>query len=124
MESSLVHGMAFPFAVDPQSGRITWASGHEKIRQNIRIILSTRIGERPMRRTFGTRIPSLAHDINDTVLAQVALTQAQEALLQWEPRVIIADAHIQQQQEGELYLALRYAFVGEQSADELLLPLT
>lgn len=77
-----------------------------------------------MRRTFGTRIPSLAHDINDTVLAQVALTQAQEALLQWEPRVIIADAHIQQQQEGELYLALRYAFVGEQSADELLLPLT
>lgn len=118
-----IAGPAFPFGVDPRTGRIAWAYGREKIRQNVRILLGTRVGERPLRRTFGTRIPSLVHDNNNAVLAQLALTQAQEAILQWEPRILVVDAKVQQS-EGELRLALRYAFVGEPAADELALPLS
>lgn len=117
-----IAGTAFPFAIDPKTGSLAWAHGREKIRQNIRIILSTRVGERPMQRTFGTRLPSLVHDVNSQVLAQIALTQAQEALLQWEPRVLVTDARVDQQ-ESDLTLALRYAFLGEQTNDELALPL-
>jgi uncharacterized protein len=115
-----IQGTAFPFTIDPQSGSITWAEGREKIRQNIRIILATRIGERPMQRNFGTRLPSLVHDVNSSVLAQIALSQVQEALLQWEPRVLATDVRVEQQ-ESELKLALRYAFLAEQSNDELAL---
>jgi phage baseplate assembly protein W len=117
-----IAGLAFPFAIDPQTGGFAWARDREKIRQNIRILLSTRIGERPMQRNFGTRLPSLVHDMNSAVLAQIAITQTQEALLQWEPRVLVTDATVEQQ-EGELKLNLRYAFLAEQTNDELALPL-
>jgi uncharacterized protein len=117
-----IAGVAFPFAIDPQTGGVTWAHGREKIRQNLRVILGTRVGERPMQRNFGTRIPSLVHDVNDAMLAQIALEQAREALLQWEPRVLVTDARVQQE-EGEMRLTLRYAFLAEQINDELALPL-
>ena len=44
------------------------AEGEDKIRQNVRLILGTRLGERPMLRDFGTRMPGLVHDPNDEVL--------------------------------------------------------
>jgi phage baseplate assembly protein W len=43
-------------------------------------------------------------------------------MLQWEPRVLVTDATVEQQ-EGELKLNLRYAFLAEQTNDELALPL-
>ncbi len=45
-----VTGFAFPFRVDPSSGGVASATGRDKIRQNIRQIIATRFGERPMLR--------------------------------------------------------------------------
>ena len=121
-QTDTVKGIAFPFSIDAQTGSVSCTQGREKIRQNIRIILATRIGERPMQRDFGTRLPSLVHDMNRSVLAQIALNQVQEALLQWEPRVLATDVRVDQQ-ESEFKLALRYAFLAEQANDELALPI-
>jgi hypothetical protein len=121
-QTETIAGTAFPFAIDPQTGGIAWARDREKIRQNIRILLSTRLGERPMQRNFGTRLPALVHGVNSAILSQIAITQTQEAMLQWEPRVLVTDATVEQQ-EGELKLNLRYAFLAEQTNDELALPL-
>jgi phage baseplate assembly protein W len=122
-DTEQVAGPAFPFAIDPQTGGVAWARGRDKIRQNLRVLLGTRVGERPMQRNFGARLPSLVHDVNSAVLAQIAITQAQEAVLQWEPRVLVTDAQVEQR-EGELKLILRYAFIAEQKNDELALQLT
>ncbi len=115
-----VRGAAFPFRIDPETGAVAWASGHKKIRQNIRIILGTRHGERPMLRQFGSRVHSLVHDVNDDVLADLVQRQAQQALLQWEPRVLIIDSQVDQS-EGELRLRLRYRHTTEPVADEVVL---
>jgi uncharacterized protein len=124
-----VKGIAFPFAIDPSSGRIAVASGREKIRQDLRILLSIRVGERPMLRDYGTRIPSLVHDINDGIRADIAQNQTAQAIQRWEPRVLLMESQVEQH-EGELKLRLRYIFVEEpfksaadSSDDELILPI-
>lgn len=118
-----VKGMSFPFRIDPDTGGVAEASGADKIRQNVRIILSTRIGERPMLREFGSRIPGLVHDPNDAVLAELAKTQAVNALLRWEPRVLITNMFVEAD-EGELRLRLDYVHSAEPVGGQLLLPLT
>jgi phage baseplate assembly protein W len=117
-----VQGFGFPFQIDPRTGGVAWSRGRDKIRQNVRIILETRQGERPMLRDFGSRIPSLVHDINDDVLADIARRQAQEALLQWEPRVLITDLATQQD-EGEVQLRIRYVHPSNTLRDEVVLML-
>jgi Bacteriophage baseplate protein W len=118
-----VAGMAYPFLIDPATGGVAWATGADKIRQNVMLILSTRYGERPLNRVFGTRIQTLVHDPNDGVLASLLQSQAQQTLLQFEPRVLVTETSITQS-EGTVQMVLNYAFTTEPVADQLILPLS
>ena len=117
-----VQGVAFPFRIDPVTGGVAWASGSDKIRQDVRIILSTRLGERPMLRDFGTRLPSLVHDPNDDVMADLLQNQARQALLQWEPRIMVTSIQVTQD-EGEARMVLNYVHTSEPVANQMILPL-
>jgi phage baseplate assembly protein W len=116
-----VHGFAFPFSIS-NTGGVSRASGRDKIRQNIRALLATRHGERVMLREYGTRIHSLVHDPNDDALGVLVKRQLQEALLAWEPRVVITQVSFVRQ-EGELHVRLDYTHTDEPSTDSLLVPL-
>ena len=118
-----VRGFGFPFRIDPATGGVQTASGIEKIRQNLRVILGTRVGERPLLRQFGTRIPSLVHEPNDSALADVIQTQAREALMQWEPRVLVTESRIEQN-DGELRVQLSYILTTEPAGGQMTLTLT
>jgi phage baseplate assembly protein W len=119
-----VRGLAFPFRVDP-SGRIELTEGQAKIRQNVGLILGTRLGERPMLREFGTRLPGLVHDPNDEVLLDIAQNHTRQALVRWEPRIFVTESQVEQEpDEGLLQLRLRYVHVNEQVAGQAVLPLT
>lgn len=119
-----VRGVAFPFRVDPATGRIETARGEAKIRQNVRLILGTRLGERPLLRDFGTRLPGLVHDPNDDVLVDIAENHAREALLRWEPRILVTDSQVERDaDEGLLQLRLRYVHTNEQVAGQAVVPL-
>jgi phage baseplate assembly protein W len=117
-----ISGPAFPFRIDPATGGVAWATGRDKLRQNVRLVLATRAGERPMLRDYGTRLHSLVHDPNDEVLAELARTQAQQALLQFEPRVLVTQTHIMQT-DGEVRMQINYTHTTEPVADQLILPL-
>ncbi len=118
-----IRGIAFPFRIDPQTGGVAWAAGDQKIRQNVMLIIGTRRGERPMLREFGSQLHGLVHNPNDQVLADVLRTQARNALLQWEPRVIINDALVTQT-EDSLHLRLSYFHTNEPvSGAQLVIPL-
>jgi phage baseplate assembly protein W len=117
-----IAGVAFPFAIDPATGRVAWAFGSDKLRQNVRLILGTRYGERPMLREFGTRLHSLVHDPNDDVMVELLRTQAQNALLQFEPRILVTQTQVTQE-EGEVRMLLNYTHTTEPVADQLVLPL-
>jgi phage baseplate assembly protein W len=118
-----IAGVAYPFRIDPATGGVAWATGAAKLRQNILLILGTRLGERPMMRNFGTRIHSLVHDPNDDVLAELLRSQAQQALLQFEPRVMVTQTKVTQS-EDEVQMLLNYTHTTEPVADQLILPLS
>jgi len=122
MADNEIAGVAFPFRIDPTTGGVSWAFGGDKLRQNIRIILGTRYGERPMLRDFGTRIHSLVHDPNDAVMVELLRTQAQQALLQFEPRVLVTKTDVTQS-GGEVRMVLNYTHTTAPIADQLILPL-
>ena len=74
-----------------------------------------------MLRQFGTRIASLVHDPNDDVLADLIRNQARDALLSWEPRILITQAEVQSN-EGELRLTT-YLVVPESRSERMVIPL-
>jgi phage baseplate assembly protein W len=117
-----IRGVAFPFRIDPTTGGVAMAKGGEKIRQNVRLILGVRLGERPMLRDFGTRLSSLVHEPNDDVMADLIQNQTHQALLQWEPRILITGMQVEQQ-DGEAVLRLNYMHTDEPVSNQTLLPL-
>lgn len=117
-----VRGPAFPFGIDPATGGIAWSAGTSKLAENVRLILMTRHGERPMDRDFGSRIHSLAHEPNDGALAQLIGNQVRETLMQFEPRIVVAD--IRFEQDGpELTLQLHYFPTDKPEAQVMSVPL-
>ena len=118
-----ISGTCFPFRIDAATGGVARASGSDKLRQNVRVILGTRFGERPMLRDFGTRIAALVHDPNDAVLGELIQTQAQQALLRFEPRILVTSTKVVQSGEGEVSMLLNYTQTTAPIADQLILPL-
>src|SRR3954447_5385454 len=98
--TDLASGPAIPFRLGAD-GRVAMTSGTDKVRQNLRAVLATRLGERLMRRDFGTRIASLVHDPNDEALAALVTSEARDALLRWEPRLMVSATRAERV-EGEL----------------------
>jgi phage baseplate assembly protein W len=119
-----VAGTAYPFRIDPATGGFAVATGAEKVRQDLQVLLTTRLGERGLGRDFGTRLPSLVHDPNDDVLADVAVRQTAEAVLRWEPRVTVTSVDVDRDPDaGEVRLILTYRLIPEQTAGRLVVPL-
>ena len=102
-----IKGFAFPFRIDSQSGGVAVTEGPEKLRENLKHLLLTRIGERIMRRQYGGGVTQLLHEnINDGVIA-VARHQISKAILKYEPRVLPQEV-IVIPHDGELYLRVTY----------------
>lgn len=80
-------GWKFPVEADRISGKIMEASGEDKIRESIGIILSTRPGERVMRPEFGCRIYEYLFEIPDFRVRSEMEAAVKEALILWEPRI-------------------------------------
>jgi hypothetical protein len=115
-------GPAYPFEIDPATGGVAWSEDADKISENVRLILSTRRGERPMGRNFGTPIHQLVHEPNDGGLARLITKTAREELMRLEPRIVITDVHVQQS-GGEMSLELRYIHSDRPQADVMIVPL-
>jgi phage baseplate assembly protein W len=80
-------GWAFPIRADKTTGDVALAVYEEDIRQAIRLILETDLGERVMRPDFGVGLRALVFEpINTTTLA-LARHRVEEALITWEPRI-------------------------------------
>lgn len=119
-----VAGVGFPFRVDATTGGLAWARGDAKVSQDVRVLLATRLGERPLLRQYGTQLPALVHDPNDEVLVELAARQAQEAILRWEPRVMPSRIDVQRDpDEGRVYLELDLTALNDQRRGHLSVPL-
>jgi uncharacterized protein len=80
-------GWNAPVRPDDRSGRLDYASGPEKVRQSILIILDTEPGERVMRPTFGCGLRRYLMKPNTTATRTLIQREVGIALKTWEQRI-------------------------------------
>lgn len=105
----LGRGWAFPFSIETDRG-IALVAYEEDIKQSIRIILSTRKGERVMRSDFGCGIHELVFGaINTSLISQIE-RDVTEALRRYEARIEVDQVAVDQRfvNEGRLEVSIEY----------------
>ena len=86
-------GWTFPPRIDAQGG-ISLTNDRTEIDQAILIILSTSLGQRVMRPTFGCRLDELVFAPNDQQTAARARRYVEEAIGMWEPRIRVVSVDV------------------------------
>ena len=102
-------GLSFPLRTDAR-GKIMLTSGNQDIAEAIRIILSTRPGERVMRPTFGCRAHELLFEPRSPTTISLLQEYVYEALRIWEPRINLLQVNVvaDDSQIGALLAEIEY----------------
>lgn len=117
-------GWAFPFRIEPATGRVASALEEADIQQSIRIILGTAKGERVMRPDFGCGI----HDMVFSVVDMAAIAQIQRdvtvALRAYEARIDLIAVTIDRSMlsDGHLDVSIDYRVRTTNQPDNLVYP--
>ena len=91
-------GWAFPLTVGVQGG-LALATEKNEIEQAIIIILTTAIGERVMRPTFGSRLSELTFEPCNRQTLSLAEQYVRDALAMWEPRIEVENVSAEMLEE-------------------------
>ncbi|NNG82840.1 GPW/gp25 family protein [Acinetobacter sp. ANC 5378] len=95
----------------------------EQIRQSIQDILTTPIGSRIMRRSYGSLLPQMIDaPFNDVTKLQLYAASA-TALIQWENRINIESILIEQLDQGRFILELKLNIINSNQNESLSIPL-
>jgi phage baseplate assembly protein W len=86
-------GFQFPIKVNKKGG-LPWSSGPGRIQDAIWIILSTALGERVMRPTFGAGADSFVFEPNSPASRVRMADVIKDGLSQWEPRIELDDVTV------------------------------
>ena len=101
--------MAFPGRLEPALGRFRTLSEQEEIAQSVRMILTTRQGERPCRPEFGTNLDRFAFESMDTTTCNLIRQEIVSSLQRWEPRIWMIEVSFEQRPEqGLLQVTVSY----------------
>jgi|tagenome__1003787_1003787.scaffolds.fasta_scaffold20654341_2 phage baseplate assembly protein W len=111
-------GMAFPPRLDGE-GRVTWAVGHQSVRESIRIILTTEPGERLMLPSFGAGLRSFLFEPNVPATHRLMEERIGFALRRWEPRIAVDAVVVGAAPEDPVRaaMAITYALVATNTRD-------
>ena len=121
-ERFLGRGCAFPFAVNPATGRIASSEGKQSVKESIFLILKTSIGERLMRSDFGTNIGSYAFmSINPTNM-QMLRREVINQITRCEPRVDDIELTADASRDGVVLFNLAYTVRGDNVPENLVFP--
>lgn len=125
----LGNGIPFPFKFSPAGGLkktvgVKRASDVELINASLRYILSSQLGERVMRRDFGTSLRSLVFSPNDPSLDVLINYDIIESIKKYEKRIILEDVKIDRtfRDEGKLLIGVSYTIIQTNVRGNLVYP--
>lgn len=114
-------GPAFPF--QPTDGRMSYASGRDKVRQSIVMILETNPRERIMRPQFGCGLHRFLMRPNDLATQALIRREVEQAIARWEPRIEDLEVTATTGAEPELVeIRIGYRHRRDGSADSFVYP--
>lgn len=120
-------GIGFPPRVG-SDGRLAWSAGEANVRESIRIILLTELGERLMLPAFGGQLRSFLFEPNTIATRRLVREQIEQALRGWEPRIELQSVTVEADPDDAqaAVATIHYRLVATQAADQMRLrvPLT
>jgi len=99
-------GFAFPFRI--KNGGVSRSRGIEKIEQNLRHLLSTRLGERVMLRTYGGGVHHRLQEPNEATLRALIKHEIEQGLRRYMPEVQLTAPIRLASRESELTIVIEY----------------
>ena len=99
-------GIHFPFRID--NGSVARSSQHEKVRQNLRHLLSVRLGERQMRRDYGGAVHQRVQGANDGTLRSLVRHEIELALRGYLPEARLTSPLHLEADESVLTVTIEY----------------
>ncbi len=123
-QSFLGTGWSFPPTFTEQGGEVEIVSGNEDIQQSLKILLSTRLGERVMREDYGCDLTDMLFEEVDQSLINALTTLVTDAILYYEPRIVmnrldVSDSGIE---EGLLLISIDYTVSATNSRYNMVYP--
>lgn len=109
-KSFLGRGWAFPIRFNTGSRSVVMSEEEQDIRESMRIILLTQLGERVMRPDFGSMIRESVFTVVDSVTVNRIEDQVRQALLEWEPRITVNNVEVDTEgvYDGRLDINIEY----------------
>jgi len=114
-------GFSFPFRINDRGGT-AFTVGPEKLRENIKHLLLTGIGERVMNRDYGGGLRQLIHDPNNDALLAITQHQIAKAINRFEPEAQVEGVRVTRQ-ESELIVEVIYIADQMQQPQSLSVPI-
>lgn len=106
----LGRGWSFPPRRDALRGGVSLAQHDEKVRQSMRVLLGTGLGERAMRPEYGCGLQDLVFESLDTTTLGRVEHMVEEALRRFEPRIDVhaVRASVTDAIQGRLSVSIDY----------------
>lgn len=118
----LGQGADFPHEIK-SDGSFALAKELQIVEASLRQILFTRIGERVMQPTFGSRLAELVFEPNDRVFQTLAVFMIRESVGRWEKRVSIDEIRFEYQDDTVL-IDIRFRLVATSVPANVVIPFT
>lgn len=117
-------GWSFPPRFSKIKKGVELVSGEEDIRESLRILLATRIGERFLQPKYGCNLDELIFEPLNTTVKTYIRGLVKQAILHYEPRIELEDVVIEALDEpaGKIELAVYYKVRATNSRDNLVFP--
>lgn len=122
--SFLGRGWSFPIQFSNGINPTVMVEEEEDIRQSLRIILSTRLGERIMHTDFGTDLYNMVYHNMDLTARTQLRAAIENAILYWESRITLNNVSFDMSEErsGKLSILLEYTIRLTNSRGNLVYP--
>ena len=124
VSSFLGSGWAFPPSFSPGGDDVRMSTGEKDIRQSLRILLTTQVGERIMREDFGCSLNELQFEVANHKLYRDLENMITEAIKKYEPRIKLENLDISEKDnsEGELLITLDYTLRATNARHNMVFP--
>jgi len=124
-KSVLGFGIKFPFEIDVRTGGVKTSQGRRHVKESIKRIVMSDIGDYPGEPDFGSGIPGEVFKPMSASQATRITIRLLNALDKYEPRIKNVSVRVtlgsESGEKHHLYIMVRYDFVESNEADNLVL---
>ncbi len=120
----LGRGWQFPPVLDPHNGQAGMVHTEEDIVESLRILMSTRPGERIMQPDYGCRLHDLVFEVMGSETETAIETAIAQAILFFEPRITLDEILVETKEslEGKMLITISYTVDQTNSRSNVVFP--